>query len=296
MSGTVALKRGQTRKPVKKAAKRSVASAPAPMVRLPVAAARLRRHVLAVFSVLLVAAGAVTLFLLGIPQRGWFETAQAASRAGFEVRHVEVTGVHQAPTLPVYAAVLDGPTNSMLLVDLDGVRDRLRALPWVADASVSRRLPDTLRVDITERVPVALWQYQHKLWAIDRTGLPLTSENLAQYAKLPLVVGAGANARAHDFLVMIAAQPALADKVDAATLVGNRRWDVRFKSGEVLALPEGDAAAVKAIASFAALNHSEGLLARGFARFDMRLPGKMTVRLRMDPGSAVAPQQHEVAV
>jgi cell division protein FtsQ len=295
MTGTVALKRGQTRKPVKKVAKRPAATAPAPMVRLPIGPARLRRNLLRVFGGLIAAAGIVTAVLLGLPQKWWFETAQAASRAGFEVRHVEVTGIHASPSLPVYAAALDGPTNSMLLVDLDSVRDRLRALPWVADASVSRRLPDTLRVDITERVPVALWQYQHRLWAIDRTGRPLTAENLERYAKLPLVVGAGANARAHDLLVLLAAQPAIAGQVDVATLVGNRRWDLRFKSGEVLALPEGDAAATKAMTSFATINRSEGLLDRGFARFDMRLPGKMTVRLRVDPGTNVAPQR-EVAV
>lgn len=295
MSGTVALKRGQTRKPAKKAVRRPVASVPAPTVRLPIGAARLRRTVFALFSVTLAAAGIVTITLLGLPQRWWFETAQAASRSGFEVRHVEVTGVRLSPTLPVYAATLEGPTNSMLLVDLNTVRDRLRALPWVADASVSRRLPDTLRVDIAERVPVALWQYRHQLWAIDRTGRPLTSDNLERFAKLPLIVGAGANARAHDLLVLLAGQPALANQVDAATFVGMRRWDLRFKSGEVLALPEGDAAATKAIASFALLNHSEGLLDRGFARFDMRLPGKMTVRLRVDPGTNIAPQR-EVAV
>lgn len=295
MTGTVALKRGQTRKPAKKAAKRPAAAASAPMVRLPIGPARLRRNLVAVFGVLLAAAAVVTAVLLGLPQRWWLETAQAASRAGFEVRHVEVTGIHRSPSLPVYAAALEGPTNSMLLVDLDSVRDRLRALPWVADASVSRRLPDTLRIDVTERVPVALWQYQHRLWAIDRTGRVLSSEHLERYAKLPLVVGAGANARAHDLLVLLAAQPAIANQIDGATLVGSRRWDLRFKSGEVLALPEGEAAATMAIASFAKLNRNEGLLDRGFARFDMRLPGKMTVRLRVDPGTSVAPQR-EVAV
>ncbi len=109
------------------------------------------------------------------------------------MRHVEVHGVATGPRLAVIAAALEGPTNSMLLVDLNAARARLTALPWVADASVSRRLPDTLIVDVVERRPVALWQFRHRLAAIDRTGVPLTAERLDRFAALPLVVGAEAN-------------------------------------------------------------------------------------------------------
>ena len=290
---SVALKRGEVRK--RPAARRP---APQPSVRriaVPISAAVLRRNAIAAFAVLALAAGVVVITLLGLPQQWWMATAQAAGRAGFEVKHVEVSGVQKAPKLKIYAATLDGPTNSMLLVDLDATRERLRALPWVADASVARRLPDTLRVTIVERAPMALWQYKHQLAVIDKSGRKLTDENLIDYAKLPLVVGPGANARAHDLLELLATEPDIADKVDAATFVGTRRWDVRFKSGETLALPEGRAAAAKALASFAKLNRGNQLLDRGFARFDMRLPGKMTVRVRSDVGSA-SPAPREMSV
>ncbi|HPU16084.1 MAG TPA: FtsQ-type POTRA domain-containing protein [Polymorphobacter sp.] len=290
---SVALKRGEVRK--RPAARRAPSQPAVRRIAVPISAAVLRRNAIAAFSVLALVAGVVVITLLGLPQQWWMATAQAAGRAGFEVKHVEVSGVHKAPKLPVYAAALDGPTNSMLLVDLDAVRDRLRALPWVADASVSRRLPDTLRVTIVERAPMALWQFQHKLAVIDRSGTPLTRENLESYAKLPLVVGPGANTQAHDLLVLLATEPEIAAKVDAATLVGSRRWDIRFKSGETLALPEGRAAAAKALASFAKLNNDGQLLDRGFARFDMRLPGRMTVRVHSDAGSAT-PAPREMSV
>ena len=262
--------------------------APRKPVRLPVAATLLYRRVFGGFALLSLTVAGLALWLLGIPQGWWFEAAQAAGRAGYEVRHVEVNGVHHGSKLPVYAAALDGPTNSMLIVDLEAARQRLRALPWVADASVARRLPDTLLISITERTPVALWQYQQRVAVIDRTGAPLTRDNLERFAKLPLVVGEGANTRIHDFLILMADHGELAKKVDAAIYVGNRRWDLRFKSGETLALPEGDRAARAALISFESMDRGEGLLAKGFARFDMRLPGKMTVRVGRDPGSSAA--------
>jgi cell division protein FtsQ len=46
--------------------------------------------------------------------------------------------------------------ENILNVDLEQLKSKLRASPWVADATVKRTLPDTLLVEIHERVPLAL--------------------------------------------------------------------------------------------------------------------------------------------
>jgi len=138
-------------------------------------------------------------------------------------------------------------------------------------------------------VPVALWQYRHHLVAIDRTGARLTDRQLQRFAHLPLLVGEDANLHAPEILAMLARYPRVGSAVDAATLVGTRRWDLRFASGETLALPEGALPAATALARFEALDRAHGLLGKGFARFDLRLPGRMTVRVgtaSMRPASA----------
>ena len=270
MSAAV-IKRGapRTAKPVIK---------PVVMIRVPVAPRRFYARLAIGVAGLLVLAGAVAAIVAGVPGQMWQATARATARAGFEVRHVEVHGVATGPRLAVIAAALEGPTNSMLLVDLTAARARLRALPWVADASVSRRLPDRLIVDVIERRAVALWQFQHRLAAIDRAGVPLTADRLERFAALPLVVGPDANRHVDELLTLLAAAPRLAATVDAATFVGTRRWDLRFTSGETLALPEGGAAR-RALTRFDRLDKSDGLLGHGYTRFDLRQPGQMTVRV-----------------
>ena len=269
---TAVIKRGAARKvPVRRAK-------PVTMVRVPVAPRTFYGRAAGIVAVLCLLAAIAAAVIAGVPGRVWQETARAAARAGFEVRHVEVHGIATGPRLAVIAAALEGPTNSMLLVDLPAARARLKALPWVADASVGRRLPDTLIVDVTERRPVALWQFHHRLAVIDRTGTPLTAERLDRFAALPLVVGADANRNIGGLLTLLGGVPRLAAAVDAATFVGTRRWDLRFRSGETLALPEGDAAK-SALARFDALDRKTGLLGHGYARFDLRVPGRMTVRV-----------------
>jgi cell division protein FtsQ len=65
----------------------------------------------------------------------------------------------------------------------------------------------------------------------------------------------------------------------SATWVGGRRWDLNLQTGETIALPEGEDDAKAALMKFADLDKATGLIGRGLVRFDLRLPGKMIVRL-----------------
>ena len=69
-------------------------------------------------------------------------------------------------------------------------------------------------------------------------------------------------------------------------------WGIGFfQSGEVLMLPEGEGPASVALARFARMDQSAGLLGRGFVSFDLRNPNKtMTVRLPRKPGEPIVPE------
>ena len=277
MSSTT-IKRGQKAPRHKPVPQRK---ATAETLALPVGAKALRRNLVIAVTTLTAATAIVVTSLAGIPQRLWADFVQTSANAGFEIRHVEVTGTREMPRLPVYDAALSGTSNAMLTADLPAIRQRLLALPWVADASVGRRLPDTLSIQIVERRPVALWQHHQRFALIDINGQILPTAKLARFGALPLVVGSGANGRVRELLALTASAPTLSDRVDAAVLVGGRRWDVKFKSGETLALPDTPAAATAAFRRFAKLESDLGedrkLLGGRFQRFDMRLPGQITV-------------------
>ena len=106
---------------------------------------------------------------------------------------------------------------------------------------------------------------------------------------LPLVIGPGANAQSRGLDELLTAAPSLRPQLESATWVGRRRWDLNFQTGETVALPEGQAEAKAALAKFARLDKSAGLLGRGIVRVDLRIPGKMVVRLPNAP--AASPQE-----
>ena len=78
---------------------------------------------------------------------------------------------------------------------------------------------------------------------------------------------------------MLGNYPAVAKHVAGAVWVGQRRWDLKLKTGETLALPDDYAEARAALANFVRIDRDSGLVARGFSRFDMRLADQLTVRI-----------------
>lgn len=217
------------------------------------------------------------------------EWAQAVGRAGFQVKKVEVVGADRIDRLKVYDIALAQKDRSMAAVELDDVRRDLMQYGWIKDARVSRRLPDTLVVDIVERTPAAIWQNDGRLSLIDDSGIVLEPVTVATMPDLPLVIGPNANRRAQDLDALLAEASSLKELLAGATWVGNRRWDLRFRSGETLSLPEGDAEAKAALAKFAHMDGANRLLGRGILRFDMRDPSRFV--LRMPHEGQVAPSK-----
>jgi cell division protein FtsQ len=236
---------------------------------------------------MLAALGVAAILVLRVPQLIGGTLGEAAGEGGFALRHVEIKGAHHIPQLEVYNIAFDQPSSAMPLIDLAATRQRLLQFGWVRDARVSRRLPDTLVVDIVERRPAAIWQYNSQLSLIDMDGVVLAPVRLEAMPDLPLLIGAGANLQAAALAGLLETAPQLKPAMSGASWVGGRRWDIRFQSGEVLALPEGDAEARRALARFVKLDQSMQILGRGFVRIDMRIPGKCILRVSNEPGSSV---------
>ena len=241
----------------------------------------------ALFALAVTGAAAVA---LDVPSKLGIAAGEAVGDAGFRVRSVDVQGIKRMDPRPVYEIALDQKTTAMPLLDVAAIRQRLLEYGWVKDARVSRRFPDTLVIDIVERKPAALWQDEDRLTLIDADGVVLDRVPVSQMPDLPLLIGKSANTHAVALDRLLNQVPALQAQLVSATWVGERRWDLSFQSGETVSLPEGDQAATSALTRFAKMDKSAGLLGRGILRFDLRIPGKMTVRLPREPGQPIVPE------
>lgn len=200
----------------------------------------------------------------------------AAQSEDLVLAQIHVTGLHNLKAETVIKASGISLGDPVMSADLSDIRERIVSLGWVESAVVSRRLPGSLKIAIREREPFALWQFAGRLRLIDRSGAEITQRRLERFARLPLVVGAGAAKHADDLLKVLTTQQALAGRVQAAVRIGNRRWDLHFENGVDVRLPEKGIE--KAWQRFIGLEQKSRILARDVDVVDLRLPDRIAVR------------------
>ena len=203
--------------------------------------------------------------------------ADATARLGLRVEQVTIEGRVKTPEPLLRAAIGVARGDSILAYSVAAARARIESINWVQSATVERRLPDTIVVQLTERRPFAVWQHDGKFRLIDRAGQVVTDSDMASFAgQLPLVVGPGAPAAAAALLDALARQPGIQARVAAAVRVGDRRWNLRLANGTDILLPEG--AEVQALARLAELQAQHALLDRPLQAIDLRLPDRLVFR------------------
>ena len=214
----------------------------------------------------------------GLTAAAYQQYAALAAKAGFQVKRVPVTGMERVDQLKVYQLVLAEKDRAMPLVDIEKIRADLLQYGWIKDARVSRRLPDTLAVEIIERKPAALWQRNGRYSLIDANGIVLANVRAGEGGDLPTLNGNEANEHIVALNALLDNASALKSQVSGASWIGKRRWDLQFQTGETLALPEGEAEAAKALLNFARLDGVHRLLGRDLIHFDLRDPDRAYFR------------------
>jgi len=240
---------------------------------------------LVLMGVFVGAAGVVHVFGQGESFRERMGHATAA--LGLRVHDIVIEGRQKTPEALLRAAIGVATGDPILSYSVAEARARIETIRWVQNAVVSRRLPDTILVSLTERRPFAVWQHDGKFVLIDRDGQLVTDSDVGTFSgELPLVVGDGAPAAAAALIDALAAQPEILSRVQAAVRVGERRWNLRLTNGMDVLLPEG--AEVQALARLAEMQTAHDLLDRPLQALDLRLPDRMV--FRPQPAHGADPQ------
>lgn len=200
----------------------------------------------------------------------------STAQAGLVVDDVLLRGRKEADKAQILAALGVERGTPILSFDPHVAQEALQRIPWIAAATVERRLPKTIHVSIVERTPIALWQHDHTLRLVDADGMVLSETNLERWRDLPMLVGADAPARAKELLTLLAAEPSIGERVEAAILVGGRRWDLKLDNGVDVRLPEKDMAA--ALRQLATVQQTNKVLERDIVAVDLRVPDRLVVQ------------------
>ena len=199
---------------------------------------------------------------------------------GFSIQSVAITGLKELSPREILTGGDITPKKSLAFLDPANLRDRLMAMPLIKDATVRKLFPNDLAVTVVERVPAGLWQNGGQISLIAADGVPIDEVKDDRFNTLPFVVGVGANTRLDQFNALLDAAGDLKGKVRAGILVGERRWTLKLDSGLEVQLPE--IGAPEALGRLADLERDHKVLEKDIIWLDLRVPGRLTVRLSED--------------
>lgn len=154
----------------------------------------------------------------------------------FAVRSLSFEGeFRQVDQQTLTAAVIESVRGNFYLLNLDGIRERARTVPWVHDVTVRRRWPDGVHIRFSEQQLVARWG---KNGWVNAQGEYVNLQGREGPAGLPLLVGPeGLQGRVLEHyrkLNEILAPAQL--HVAALTLTDRHSWNIVLHNGLVLTL------------------------------------------------------------
>ena len=223
---------------------------------------------------------AAWLFLSGAAERSmvWGEQKlyEFAGSAGFSVKDVLVEGRINSDPDVLRALINIDRGDPIFAFDPTDAKEMIERISWVKQAHIERRLPGTIYIGLVERVPVALWQNKKKIRVIDIQGVTLTDRDIEPFKDLIILVGEQAPDKAPALLSVLDIEPELKQRVEAASWIGERRWDLKLKNGMTVKLPEDDLEL--AISRLVKAQKDDSLLDKDLSVIDMRALDRIIVR------------------
>jgi cell division protein FtsQ len=202
----------------------------------------------------------------------------------FGARTINVRGAEHLTRSEILRIAGVDPGTNVFAFDADAAERRLERDPWIADATVTKDLPSTVSIDITERTAVGVVESGGALRLVADDGVLLEAALPRLATGLPRITSAeeGAPEPATEGIrtaagAIAAMTPVLRREVNAVSILADGQLRVDLSSGALVAYgPPVDLVekgqALRALLAYAA---QQGTTLRSA---DVRVPSAPTVR------------------
>jgi hypothetical protein len=137
----------------------------------PLDAGRVRRNQRRIQAQRILTIASKVVAAIGILVGGLWIWQHTQSDSRFAVKEIEITGVKHTPRAALASVTAAYTGTNLFKIDIARVQKDLRGLAWVSRIDIEKKLPGTLRINVTERVPVALVRSGNRIQYVDEHGV-----------------------------------------------------------------------------------------------------------------------------
>ena len=209
------------------------------------------------------------------------KTNNTLVKYGFDLKKIDITGDKNIQKDVILDAVRSKKYTTIFDINLLTIYNTLLLNEWVDTVQIERILPNSIKIKIIERKPVAIWQSKLGNKLITENGSIISVANTASFQnKLPIIIGEEANKNAFLILQTLNQIPDLYDHIWSISYINKRRWDVYFKQGLKILLPKEKINHAWARIHF--LQNEYKILDLGLTEIDIRNENKIFGKINFD--------------
>jgi cell division protein FtsQ len=128
----------------------------------------------------------------------WSAHHYALTSPRFAIHTVDLVGAKRNTLEQVKAQSGFNLGDNIFALDTDAAERKLLENPWISEVKVTRRLPSTLRVELTEREATAVVSLSEHVYLVTREGVPFKEVEPGDPYDMPLITGASPENLARD--------------------------------------------------------------------------------------------------
>jgi cell division protein FtsQ len=192
----------------------------------------------------------------------------------FVVNTIQTVGRERASKNDLSKILKKYRKTSLLSLDLNYIQSEVEKVAWIKKVIIRRVLPNTLSLTIEEFSPRAVWIRGRDRYVLDKNGYTIEKVSDDQFQNYFTIKGAEAELNLMNLIESLENFDEIYNQIDYANYVGRRRWDLHYKSGVRIMLPEDNI--IDSLSLLETYIKENKLIEKGHKKIDLRVDGKIT--------------------
>ena len=192
----------------------------------------------------------------------------------FVVNTIKTVGRERASKNDLSKILKKYQKTSLLSLDLNYIQSEVEKVAWIKKVIIRRVLPNTLSLTIEEFSPRAVWIRGRDRYVLDKNGYTIEKVSDDQFQNYFTIKGAEAELNLMNLIESLENFDEIYNQIDYANYVGRRRWDLHYKSGVRIMLPEDNI--IDSLSLLETYIKENKLIEKGHKKIDLRVDGKIT--------------------
>jgi len=193
----------------------------------------------------------------------------------FSINSIEIIGRERSSKKILSEVLKPYKNKSLVSVNLKNIQNEIEKIVWIKDVIVRKVYPETLSISIEEYSPSAVWKRGSEHYILDKYGYRIEKIKSNEFQNYFKIKGMGADKKLKNLLDKLHYYPDILNQIDYANFISRRRWDLHYKNGLRILLPENNVSeSLSLLDSYIKKNK---LIEKGHKKIDLRVAGKITM-------------------